>query len=83
MGLRGPAAVSLISRRWKGEEEGVVLADPEVGGRGASCLMGLRGPAAVSLISRRWKVKRGYPESVRSRRGEGELPDGPSWPGRG
>jgi hypothetical protein len=78
---RGVPEASVWGRRVG--DEGVPLADPEVGGRGVSCLMGLRGPAAVSLISRRWKVKRGYPESVRSRRGEGELPDGPSWPGRG
>jgi hypothetical protein len=29
--------VSPFSRRWKREEEGVSLADPEVGGGGVSC----------------------------------------------
>ena len=70
-------------------ESSIWYEDPEVGGWGRSgsrrgrgeLPKGPGGPVAVSPFSRRWKVKRGYPESVRSRRGRGdELPKGPRGP---
>jgi len=47
MGLRGPAAVSLFSQRWKVNTR-CPESIPKLEGRWVSCLMGLRGPAAVS-----------------------------------
>jgi hypothetical protein len=49
-GPGGPVAVSPFSRRWKREEEGVSLADPEVGGGGASCQKALEARSRSALF---------------------------------